>query len=623
MSRLSPLRPFFLLAPLGLLYLVIAGRFIQLHAYEVPLSDEYAHRLTGEKVILANRGSILDRNGVHLAYDRPSFQLEMGYIWRDRRYNPANWELHDLTEDQIAVEVAHVARVARLDAEELEVELRNPDAKMTPIAWDIDPFHADRIQGLLNEYTGFGLVLKETRTREYPLGRAASHVVGLYQTYWEDVETDQLDEHGAPIMEQRLKRAASGIEHAFMDALTGLDGRKESLRIRYGINPSKALVEAIPGGNVQLTLDARIQECVRMELARAMTEFDAEAAAAIVLDPKTGEILAMHSVPDFDPEYPVADDEGFGPDGERVSLHLKLTDGFEPGSTFKPFVVAAALDLGAIRPEEMFQDPGHWYFGRRLLNNASSVPNGSKTAADCILHSSNVVAAQIATRIGVERFRSLMDRLGVWDPVSLPGMRLVTSSSPPEKEWQGRAGAHYTVPTMSFGQGFYANPVRLAGMLCAFANEGVPVEPHLIEGQGRELEPLFSPRSAAYASEAMEAMMDRQVDRNRFLPDPGVRAAAKSGTAQHPSNKDLNTLLFTTFAPVEDPEVLVLTMVYNPAPNAKRFPRGPSGTKVAGPVATRILKHALRIRGEVPRVDPRSLDSGSETDTLEQPRKPR
>ncbi|MCH2102066.1 MAG: hypothetical protein MK209_09110, partial [Planctomycetes bacterium] len=316
----------------------------------------------------------------------------------------------------------------------------------------------------------------------------------------------------------------------------------------------------------------------------------------------------------------VADDAGMGPDGEPVSLHLKLADGFEPGSTFKPFVVAAALDLGAIRPQELFKDPGHRYFGRRLLKNASSVPNGSKTAAECILHSSNVVAAQIATRIGVERFRSLMDRLGVWEPVSLPGVRLVTSNSPPDKQWEGRAGAHYTVPTMSFGQGFYANPVRLAGMLAAFANKGVPVEPHLIAGSGRELDPLFTPESAAYACDAMEAMMDRQVDRNRFLPDLGVRAASKSGTAQHPSNEDLNTLLFATFAPVESPEALVLTVVYNPVPDLKRFPKGPSGTKVAGPVATRILGHALRIQGEVPCVDPRSLDFGSDIDTLERPR---
>lgn len=623
MSRLSPLRPFFLLAPLGLLYLVIAGRFVQLHAYEIPLSDHYAPRLAGEEVILADRGSIRDRNGVYLAYDRPSYQLELGYRWEHRRYNPVNWEECEVTEAKIAEEVAHVARIARLDAEALEVDLRNPDATLTPIAWDIDPFHADRIRGALKQYQAFGLILRETRTREYPLGRAASHVIGLYKPYWDDVETDVLDELGNPVVDRVLKRAASGIEAAYMDELTGLDGRKESLRIRDGINPSKALIESISGQDVMLTIDARIQELVRMELARAMSEFTAEAAAALVLDPHTGEILAMHSVPDFDPDYPAANDEGLGPDGEPVSLHLKLRDAFEPGSTFKPFVVAAALDLGAIRPDQMFQDPGHWYFGRRLLRNASSVPNGSKTAADCILHSSNVVAAQIATQIGVERFRSLMDRLGVWEPIQLPGVRLVSSESPPEKEWTGRAGAHYTVPTMSFGQGFYANPIRLAGMLSAFANDGVPVEPHLIAGQGRELEPLFSPASAQYACEAMEAMMDRQVDRNRFLPDPGVRAAAKSGTAQHPSNKDLNTLLFTTFAPVEDPEVLVLTVVYNPAPDLKRFPKGPSGTKVAGPVATRILKHALRIRGEVPRVDPRSLESGSQTDTLEQPRKPR
>ena len=529
-----------------------------------------------------------------------------------------------MTEQEIQDEVLDVARVAGLDPELLEAQLRNPEQALGPIAFDLDPFHADRLRGVLREYPGFGLVLRETRTREYPLGRAASHVVGQFSEYVAERETGEVDEFGMAETELYLKKAAQGIEGAFMEELTGVPGEKRSQRIRHGINPAKSLVLPTPGEDLFLTLDARIQELVRVELALAMVDFQAEAAAALVLDPHTGEILALHSVPDYDPRSPAADKDGLGADGEPVSLHLKLRDAFEPGSTFKPFVVAAALDLGAIRGDEIFQDPGGWWFGRRRLSNASSVPNGPKTAADCILHSSNVVAAQIATRIGVERFRSLMDRLGVWEPLDLPGIKTVTSAAPAPKHWKGRQGAHYTVPTMSFGQSFYANPIRLAGMLSAFANEGVPVEPHLIQGQGKELEPLFSPEAAAYASEAMEAMWDRQVHRNKILPDLGVRAAAKSGTAQHPTNEDINTLLFATFAPVEDPEVLVLTVVYNPAPDLKRFPKGPSGTKVAGPVAAKILGHALRIRGVRPRVDPRSLDSVSQAGTLNaQPNKPR
>ena len=157
MSRLSPLRPFFLLAPLGLLYLAIAGRFVQLHAYKVELSETYSDHLEGGSTLLADRGRILDRNGYPLAYDRPSYSLEYGYRWEHRRYNPKNWpDDEPMSEGQIRAEIADVAAVTGLDPEELEIDLQDPDLLLTPILFDLDPFQADRIRGMMAQYPSFG-----------------------------------------------------------------------------------------------------------------------------------------------------------------------------------------------------------------------------------------------------------------------------------------------------------------------------------------------------------------------------------------------------------------------------------------------------------------------------------
>lgn len=619
MSRLSPLRPFFLLAPLGLLYLVIAGRFVQLHAYEVPLKERYSGNLEGGSVLLADRGRILDRNGFPLAYDRPSYYLEIGYKWKHRRYNPQNWsEDEPLSEQQIRDEVVDVARAAGLDPESLEVWLRDPNTALAPILHDIDPFHADRIRGAISQYPDFGLVLRESRTREYPLGRSASHVLGLYSEYYDDLPTGELDEAGEPVIKRVLVRPSSAIERAFNEQLTGIEGLKESIRIRHGINPAKTLIEPIAGEDVQLTIDATLQDLVRAELVGVMQDQNPEAVAAIVLDAKTGAILAMHSLPDYDPKSPVADEHGNGKDGEEVSVYFKLNDPFEPGSTFKTFIVASALDLGVIGPSEVFQDNGKIWFGGNDIDNARSVPRGPKTAAECLLHSSNVVASQIATRIGVPRLRATMDRLGVWERVDLSGQSLSPGRPLPDRHWEKKQGTNYTLPSVSFGQAFYINPIRLAGLLCSFANEGKAVRPYLVEANRTEPDPIFSAASAAYVRDAMHQMMDRQVHHNKILPDIGVKAAAKSGTARNSSDHSQNTVLFSTFAPLEDPEVLVLAVVYNPDLEKVKSRFGPSGTRNAGPVATRILQHALRIRGVLPHVDPRSLDSVSAPGTLKQ-----
>jgi cell division protein FtsI/penicillin-binding protein 2 len=211
----------------------------------------------------------------------------------------------------------------------------------------------------------------------------------------------------------------------------------------------------------------------------------------------------------------------------------------------------------------------------------------------------------------------MFEDYGVHRRIQIPGQTWFAGRPIAAKRWGGKEGPNYTLPSVSFGQGFYMNPVRLAGNLAAFANDGRPVEPYLIEGQQVELDPICRPETARYVQDAMATMMDRQVHHNKILPDLGVEAAAKSGTSRNPTDHSKNTVLFAHLAPLAEPEVLVLAVVYNPDVTKVKSRYGPSGTRNAGPLATRVLGHALRIRGVLPPEVPQSLDSDSAPGSLE------
>jgi len=588
------------------LYLAIAARLVQLHAYPVEIDEEQRLRVNGTMKLLPYRGRILDRFGRVLAYDRPSSRLELNYKWQHRRYHPARIEDAEWTEQQIREEIEEVARACKLDADSLEEMVRNPQAALAPIRWNIDPFEAARIQGVLDQFPGFGLGLVESRTREYPVGRATGQLVGLIlQRELDDPPTTGLEKYGN-------------------EQLTGELGTKQSLPVSrfFGVNPSRAMNVPVDGRDLVTTLDSALQIKTREVLAPALDKYQPDWLGAVVMDVETGAILSMVSLPDLDPNCLSIDETtGLDANGVPSSHHLKMTDSVVPGSTFKPFFVAWALQHGVIGKEQIFEDPG-WIRpkGRRTtIHNASMVPNGPKTPREALIHSSNVVCVQIGEQLGVDRVREMLDVFEFTKRVDLPGHRMTRGILPGDDQWTPlRKARAYAVPSLSFGHGLMVNPVRYLASLSSLVNGGMRIEPHLIPSNYRASEDrLIDEHVSDYVRESMGTMVERRI--GKPLPEiAGVQWGGKSGSARNEANKELYQLSFFAFAPVEKPKYAVFVTMVHPRDQKK-----PSGTSDTGPLAGDILAHALRLNGYTAPSVPGNLDSTLANANVESIREPR
>jgi cell division protein FtsI/penicillin-binding protein 2 len=608
MSRLSPMRPFFILAPLGLLYLAIFGRVVQLHAYPEKVENGVSDILHDETTLPAMRGAILDRYGSPLAYDRPAYELLMSSRWQDRRYHPDNRD-EDLSDELLVEEIRAVAKRCQLDVEKLAEAVLDPETSYRVLRRGIDPFDAQAMRSFLRNYRGMGLELSPTLDRVYPLGRAYSSLLGIVSG------------------QGKHRTGLSGLEVKFDPHLQGVQGSKGSQLVTgaFGINPAKGLIQPQQGNALQTTLDADLGKCVREVLATSMREHQPVWNGAVVIDVNTGEILSLLGMPDYDPTDPWVGDDGRDHSGEKSSFALAIENAVVPGSTFKPFVVGWAVEKNYVRTTDTFADNGIIYVpGRRKpIKNARFVQPGSKTPSECLIHSSNVVSVQIGQRIGVDGMQTMLERFGFWDPVVVGRRNSPRGIRPAARDWEGKKADAFGLPTLSFGHGLMVNPIRYAACMASLVNGGRRIEPHLIaldDGISMQmraqqahlrtgLDQPIRATTSAFLVDAMEKMAERRIGRPLPLIE-GVRWGGKSGTARNEVNTDLNTCVFSAFGPIPNPEILVLVIV--------QFPQveNPSGTKVAGPLAGEILRHALRIRGLLPSRSGSSLDSGSSNANL-------
>jgi len=603
------MRPFFILAPLGMLYLAIFGRVVQLHASPDPDVIGVSGELHSTTRLTAMRGAIFDRNGKPLAYDRPVYQLYLDLAWSQRRYHPAN-RPDDLTNDAVADEIATLAMRCQVPVEKMANALLSETVVHTVLRRNVDMFEAQALQGYLRNYRGSGLRLRPSLARVYPLGRTYGNLLGIV-----DGEADQ-------------RKGVSGLEHKLNDHLRGTAGSKGSQMVTgaFGVNPAKGLVQPESGTALWTSLDADLGPAARDVLVRSMEVTNAEWCGAVVMDVQSGEILALTSLPDFDPRDPWVDPKTkLDNSGERSSFAQAMENAIVPGSTFKPFVVGYALDQGIINQSEIFADTGGIQIpGRGLVKNARLVKTGPKTAEECLIHSSNVVSIRIGQRIGVERFPAMMDHFGLWDPVVMGQRTSPRGQRISAKEWGHRKAKNWPLVSASFGHQFMVNPVRYAASFCSLINGGHRVEPHyLVAGldSTAELDAERQPKIVGSerpiresTSDFLVTAMEKMVERRLGNPLPrieGVRWGGKSGTARHETKPDLNTCTFAAFGPIPDPQILVFVVVQWPQVEGKI-----SGTKYAGPVAGEILQHALRTRGLLPNTGASRLDSGSSNANL-------
>lgn len=542
-----------LLGVLLLALLALLARVTQLQAIEGRKLQALASRQQLAAIPLEpHRGRILDRRGRPLAVNlRATSIYAVPSAITDRR-----------------AFAAKVGPVLGMPTREVEQRL-TAGRHFAWLARKVDAQIVNRVKALGLE--GRIGLLEEDR-RAYPKAELAAHVLGFVG----------IDNQGL-----------SGVELSYDNVLRGVAGRAMAEQDGVGrvLVETQRLVEApVDGGDILLTIDEVIQHIAERELTAAVARTKARRGSVTVIDPKTGEVLALAVRPAFDPN-------AAGAVGAERWLLRPLADVYEPGSTFKIFVTAAALDAGVMGPAERVLCAGSLRVpGNHVIRDAHNRKHGWQTMGDIIKNSCNVGAAQVASRLGKSRLYRYIRRFGFGDPtgIDLPGEARGIIASP--SEWRGPA-----LQTISFGQGISTTALQLVSGATALANDGVMVRPHIVravrDSEGRLVK--------AVGTEAVRQVVQPHVARavlqmmiGTVADGTGAEAAlegyviaGKTGTAQKPSPSGgydpyRYVASFLGIVPVEDPRLLIVVVLDEP--QGMYF-----GGAVAAPVFREVASQAL------------------------------
>lgn len=563
----------------GLLSLAFTGLGVRLGYLQVERHDHYLEQADKQQqrvVELApSRGTIYDSEGRKLAISGPADSVYA----EPRRIHDAEGSPHDTA--------AALAAALGLTAEEqadLAERLENRTSWFTWVKRQVSPEEAERVRAL--ELTGVGF--REEAKRFYPQRELASQVVGFVG---------------------RDFSGLAGLELTYDKTVSGQGGHRVVLRDaggRFALDPELGWGETHPGRDLRLSIDGTLQYLVERELARAVEEYGAQAASAVLMDPHTGAIRAMASYPTFDPNR-VSE---YAPEEHRRRLRNRVVeDVFEPGSVFKVVPVAAALGANLVDPADSFD----CQMGRISVYGVTIRDHKAFGVLDLrqvMAKSSNVGAIKVGLLAGDERLHAQISSLGFGrrTGIELPGESPGLFRS--QDQWQPVTKAY-----MSFGQGIAVTPLQLAVAYSAIANGGLVLHPYVVDATGRdgvweemrpEPEVLGRAMSAATARQ-LERLLEGVVAEGtgKRAQVPGYRVAGKTGTAQmatgHGYSRTDHAAVFTGFGPGRDPALVGVVMVDRPG-----FGRYHGG-EVAAPVFGAIMKQALMVLGIAPEVE--SLDS--------------
>jgi cell division protein FtsI/penicillin-binding protein 2 len=490
-----------------------------------------------DMVVPARRGTIMDRHGMDLAVSEDAVTVFA----------------HPFLIDDPARVSARLAPLLGVPADELLKKLSDRKSTFVYLRHKMDPAAGHRIEQLKIE--GIKTVIEPRRT--YPQGYLASQVLG-------QVGADNT--------------GLAGLEYSQQDTLGGHDGRRRVVKDALGQPVS--LVEtarASEGADIKLTLDAAIQERVEAVLGEVGQTYQPAGATAVVLDPRTGAILALANWPRVDANQP----DG-APDYARQDRAIQFN--YEPGSTFKAFTIASALQEGLIQPETLLDVPPELQVADRKIGEAHQGGNGPLTVAQILARSSNVGSAMIGLKLGDARFDRWVRRFGFSAPtgVDLPGeQRGIVLDV---KHYSGSS-----LGNMSIGQGLSVTPIQMAAGFTAIANGGVKREPYIVAGDRKPGRRVISRRTADEVSHMLEGVLAA----GGTAPEasvPGYTLAGKTGTAEKPENGTYSKTDFVAsfigFAPARHPRLLVSVMVDTPRGDIY-------GGTVAAPAFERIMEFAL------------------------------
>ncbi|MEM6942224.1 MAG: penicillin-binding protein 2 [Pseudomonadota bacterium] len=500
------------------------------------------------------RGAITDRHGRLLAANLPAYSLYA---------HPG--EMHDPERSAKAL-----AGIFGDMAEEEIYALLTDERRFVWIRRPVTPRQKVQIQDIGEP----GLLFGHRDLRFYPAGRVAAHLVGSVKAEREAVRYAELVGQG-------------GVERHFDDRLR---------------DPARS------GDPLPLTIDLSVQAALAVVLDGEKRRLGAKGAAGILLEVETGEVVAMVSLPDFDPNIRPSEKDKRA--GKSPRFNRAVQGVYELGSVFKPLTAAMALDAGAATPDSLIEtgDPIRW--GRQRVRDMHRMPP-LMTVTDIVRRSSNVGSARLALMVTTPRFKSYLDALGMFDPSPLEIAEARGSRPLLPPKW-----TELSTMNIAFGHGLAVSPMHLAAAYATVANGGRRVVPtlrkgHVPEGAG---EPVFSPRASRQVLAMLRAVVTDGTGRRARVE--GYELGGKTGTADKPREdgrgyaRDRVLATFATVFPISEPKYVLIVTMDEPTDRSGAYPSR-QASRTAAPAVREAVRRMAPILGLRPRPDlvPIALDA--------------
>lgn len=543
---------------------------------------------TNDVPIPAKRGVISDRNGKELAISAVT-----NTIWvRPKDVRSVSKEKEE-QEANILKTAKTLSEILEMDENEVR-DIITKDKLLVKVAKYVEKEKADQIRAAKLP----GISIAEDVKRNYPLGAFAAHILG----------STNIDNRGLSGIELKYDKYLSGVPGRWIKD-TDLKGDGLS----YGV---EKYYQAEDGLNVVLTIDEVIQHYVEKALDQVQANTQAKGVWCIVMDPKTGEILAMAMTPDFDPNnsrVPLDPQKAAYveslPDAQKQEYwnsmwrNPMISDTYDPGSTFKLITTSLALEEGVTSPTDHFTCTGYYdVSGTTLKCWKYYAPHGAQTLAQAVQNSCNPVFIQLAQRVGMDKYYEYLDLFGLTSKtgIDFPGEG---NNILQRKDSAGPVG----LATMSYGQGIAVTPLSLITAVSAIGNDGKLMQPHFVkemrDSDGNVVEKVepkvvrqvISSQTSKEMLTIMESVVSEGGGGNAKVP--GYRIGGKTGTANKVVNgayaDSLVCSSFVGMAPIDDPKVAILLVVDEP--QGVHF-----GSQTAAPGVKMILQDTLRYLGIQP-----------------------
>lgn len=564
---------------LGMLTLTMLGKLLFVQLIDASNLKKKAQLSRNQALTLYNRGRIIDRNGVVLAQDTLLYDLFVHpkYFFKIKAEQVAaalapvlntneGKLLEKLTQPYTTLGIQKNLTKAQVDRIlKTRTSVIAQDEKTKKLILDENGRALERKVPLP------GLDFSKKNVRNYPQGNLAAHILGYVN-----------DE--AEISSGIEASAAGTLKKKPMDLNdTYLDGRGNLVNIE-SLDP-KHIVNLPKAQDVNLTIDARLQYVAERELAAGLAKSSASRGTVIMMDPRTGELLAFAVLPTYQPDQ-------FYKAPPEALKNWAMTDVYPPGSTFKILTVAAGLESGVINRNTLINDTGWMKVGGWRIQNYDYGKHGAPGMIDLVyllMHSSNIASAKISMMIPVKKHHEILKRIGIGSKtgIDLPGESAGIILDP--KAWDQSTHA-----SIGYGYGTAATPIQMASAVAAIANKGMWNSPHVMKSTPVTHRRIFSPKTCEVMTDLLvKSIRDAKTSTVRL---DGVEVAGKTGTSRKPNQngRGYSANVFTSFVgyfPAKNPKVLMMVVVDSPH-MAESW-----GSTVAGPIFKNIAQETVSYLG--------------------------